>query len=194
MIRKLTGTIDEIQERALVLTVQDIGYFIAVTCSTNRFTLGERCSLHTYLAVRETALDLYGFLTRDELEIFELLLTLPKVGPKSAQQILGQADITLLKNAVLQGDASYLSKMSGIGAKTAQKIVHELQDKFADRFALVSSDTTPTYEDPAGTSDVIDALIALGYPAADARSAVRAIPPEITTTSEAVRYALKNLG
>lgn len=189
MIRQLRGQLVESRNGMVVLDVSGVGYQIAVTKQPT-LNLGSELTLHTYLAVRETALDLYGFETRDELEIFELLITLPKVGPKSALQILAQADIELLKKAVLNQDASYLSKMSGIGKKTAEKIVHELAEKFAERYDAGAAICVPLSQD---ASDVIDALIALGYSLPDARTAATKIPPNLPT-SEAVREALKQLG
>ncbi|MAZ30050.1 Holliday junction branch migration protein RuvA, partial [bacterium] len=129
--------------------------------------------------------------TRDELEIFELLLGLPKVGPKSALQILAQADIALLKDAVAQEDPTYLTKMSGIGKKTAEKIVHELKDVFAERGfsgAAVVAGVSAGWQ-----QETIDALVALGYPQKAAREAVQALPEDITDTNTALTTALRNL-
>ncbi len=190
MIRRLTGTIAEILDGSIILDVQGVGYYISTTTLPTTEKINTPLTLHTYLAVRETALDLYGFFTRDELEIFELLLTLPKIGPKSAMQILGQADVELLKKAVLTSDASYLSKMSGIGKKTAEKIVNELHDKFAKRFDV---STTFSQSVSSETNDVIDALIALGYTQSDARKAVQELPTEITDVNQAIKEALRKI-
>ena len=97
MIRKITGELVDISTTNVVLDVSGVGYLIYVSKSPANQRLGEVFSYWTHLAVRETALDLYGFTNRDELEIFELLLTLPKIGPKSALQIMSQAEIELLK-------------------------------------------------------------------------------------------------
>lgn len=190
MIRQLRGTLAHIGEGEIVIDVQGVGYLVAVTTQPDNSALDQNITLHTYLAVRETALDLYGFATLDELEIFQLLLTLPKIGPKSALQILSQADIELLKQAVLNSDATYLSKMSGIGKKTAEKIVSELNEKFADRY-----DPSVTIGQTNGSeaSDVIDALVTLGYPLSDARQAVQKLPPNLST-NDAVKEALRSLG
>lgn len=190
MIRQLTGTLAAIQPGTIVLDVNGVGYLVAVSEQPSNAKIGSELVLHTYLAVRETALDLYGFKTLDELEIFELLLTIPKVGPKSAMQIMSQADIELLKKAVLDDDSSYLSKLSGIGKKTAEKIVNELRDTFADRFAVPTSSGGATNSQ---TSDVIDALVSLGYPLVDARKAAQSLPENLST-NEAVTAALRQLG
>lgn len=190
MIRQLTGRLELVRDGYVILDVNGVGYLVAVTKQPAKAKAGTNYTLHTYLAVRETALDLYGFETRDELEIFELLITLPKVGPKSALQILSQADIELLKKAVLTNDATYLSKMSGIGKKTAEKIVLELSDKFATRFDATAAVGSISSNE---ASDVIDALVTLGYPVSDARNAVLKLPENLST-NDAVREALKLLG
>jgi len=191
MIRRITGTVVDTNTTSVVIDVAGVGYLIHTTVAGTSFPLESKQTFWTYLAVRETALDLYGFTTRDELEIFELLLGLPKVGPKSALQILAQADITLLKEAVAQEDPSYLTKMSGIGKKTAEKIVHELKDVFVERgFSDVANGANAAAN---WQQETIDALVALGYPQKAAREAVQALPPEITDTNTALTTALRNL-
>jgi holliday junction DNA helicase RuvA len=191
MIRCITGTVTDTTLSAVVIDVQGVGYLVHIT-KLPTTSLGSTITLWTHLAVRETALDLYGFSTRDELELFELLLTLPKIGPKSAQQILTQADIELLKKAVLDDDPVYLAKMSGLGKKTAEKVVAGLKESFA-KHGYTSIGTTQT-PNASYISDAIDALIALGYPQSDARQAIQQLPPSITSANEAVREALKQLG
>src|SRR5690606_39527631 len=112
----------------VVVDVNGIGYQV-YTSSPASCQLGSPALFFTHLAVRENSLDLYGFFDRDTLEIFELLIELPKIGPKSALQILTAADITLLREAVRNDDPGYLSKLSGIGKKSAEKIVAGLKDK-----------------------------------------------------------------
>ncbi len=194
MIRQISGTVTDIGTSFIVVDVGGIGYLI-YTNSPSSHLLDTPSRLFTHLAVRENSLDLYGFLDRDTLEIFELLIELPEIGPKSALQILTQADISLLKEAVLNDDPGYLSKLSGIGKKSAEKIVSGLKDKFENRgyedVSIRSSETTPTH-----TSDTIDALIALGYPAMDARRVVLEISaedPSLTSSAETIKIALKLL-
>lgn len=193
MIRRLSGTVLDTSLTHVVLDVNGVGYLVHTTKPGLDFPINEPATFWTHLAVRETALDIYGFTSTSELEIFELLLTLPKIGPKSAAQILGQADIDLLKEAVLQGDASYLAKMSGIGKKSAEKIVMGLKDKFeqlgydAQMLTGAEGGRSPL------VSEAIDALVSLGYPQKDARDAVSNLPKSVTTTSDAVKYALSEL-
>lgn len=193
MIRKLRGTVDEIGHNFIVIDVGGVGYHVYTT-SPSVYLLKDQISVHTYMAVRENALDIYGFADRDTLEVFELLIELPKIGPKSALQILTAADITLLKEAVRNNDPGYLSKLSGIGKKSAEKIVTGLKDKiegldvdsYIDGQAIEANHQT----------DTIDALISLGYPAQDARRIVIKIStdhPELVTSAEVIRIALRQM-
>jgi holliday junction DNA helicase RuvA len=188
MIAHLTGTILHTGVTHLVLDVGGVGYLIAVRIPRD-YAVGATASFHTYLAVRENALDLYGFGTLDEREMFELLLTIPKIGPKSAMQIMTQADLPLIKSAILKQDASYLTKMSGIGKKTAEKIVAELKDAF-EYTAEESFRENASGED----ADLVDALLALGYTQKDARDALLKISSDAKTTSARLKEALKMLG
>lgn len=196
MIRLIRGTIAAHGPNSIVVDVHGLGYMIHTPHPLSAFAIGIETELHTHLAVRENALDLYGFLDRDTLEVFELLITLPKIGPKSALQVLLQADVPLLKQAVRQGDATYLSKMSGIGKKSAEKIVTGLKDKFAEYdtaydHAAIEGDGSLSY-----ARDTIDALVALGYSPEEARNTVRKIGaenPEIIHSTDALKLALKTL-
>lgn len=187
MIRMLTGIVADTTLGTVVVDVGGVGYVVALQAGRgSELTLGQKLSLHTYLAVREDALDLYGFFSRDDLEMFELLIDLPKIGPKSAMQILSQADVALLKKAVATEDAIFLSKMSGLGKKTAEKIVLGLKDKFEDMEAAGGGAHR-------STSDVIDALLTLGYSQKEARDAVAKLDPTLTDTNARVKAALQML-
>ncbi len=181
----LTGKVVDVRLTHIILEVGGVGYLVGVANGSG-FIIGTTISLNTYLAVRENALDLYGFNTRDELAMFHELIKLPKIGPKTAMQILSQADLETLKKAVRTDDPTYLSKMSGIGKKSAEKIVAGLKDIFDDGAFLGES----SHENQTD-SDVIDALIALGYSQRDAVQAVQKIPVEIVDTNARVKHALK---
>jgi Holliday junction DNA helicase RuvA len=185
MIAKLTGEVVDVRVMHIVIDVQGVGYLVAVTHGAG-YAIGTRISIHTYLAVRENALDLYGFTTHDELAMFEQLIKLPKIGPKTALQILSQADLTTLKEAVRTDDPTYLTKMSGIGKKSAEKIVAGLKDVLS--LDEVTGDHSSAHQ---ADSDVIDALITLGYSQRDALQAVQKIPAEITDTNARIKHALK---
>lgn len=190
MIRTLTGTITEVGEGWIIINVHDIGYLVSCSTKTTTFTKASKITLFTYLAVRETALDLYGFYTKSELDMFESLLGIPKIGPKSAIQILNLATPTLLVEAIGKKDGVYLHKLSGIGKKTAENIVQFLHGKV---------DHLPESFNPATDSltqiqtDAIDALIALGYDTATARDTVAELRSDESTVNSLVTQALKQI-
>jgi holliday junction DNA helicase RuvA len=182
MIGALIGKVSGIRGGRVIVDCGGVGYLVSVR-SVFDFTEGGVVTLHTHLAVRENALDLYGFLLIEELHMFEELIKLPKIGPKSAMQILMQADVATLKKAILTSDPVYLTKMSGIGKKTAEKIVSELKEHFgAEAFTDSVSDAD---------ADVIDSLLALGYAHKDVREAIAKIPSTITDTKKRITEALK---
>lgn len=193
MIRLISGAVAYTEGADVVVAQNGIGYLIHTSGrSAHRPT--ETVTLHTHLAIRENAHDLYGFETRDELEVFELLMTIPKIGPKSALAVLSQADITLLKEAVRTNDPTRLSKLSGIGAKSAEKIVAGLKEVF-ERRGIVDESTAPDAAFHA--EDVIDALVTLGYAPYDARKAILAVheqDPSLTSSSDIIKAALRTLG
>ena len=172
MIRSLEGTVTFLGENNVVITVYGIGYLVYTPTARRQFIPGETVFMHTYQVVRETALDLYGFLDKDELTFFELLLDVPKIGPKSALQIMCQADVSLLGNAIMEQDPNHLSKMSGIGKKTASNLVSHLEGKID---ALFTVDSLKNQSQPLlsqAQTDAIDALITLGYDPKEARTYV----------------------
>ena len=187
MIRRIQGEVLDVGISSVTVDVHGIGYLVRTPTPPDRFGVGTVITFHTYLAVRENALDLYGFLTPEELDMFILLIELPKIGPKSALLIMSQADVPLLRKAALSDDATYLSKISGIGKKSAEKIVAGLREK------LGATDTLP--EEYSQTDhDVIDALITLGYSQKESRDALQKISPEPANTNARIKAALKLLG
>ena len=182
MIGHLTGTIIHADPRSILLDVHGVGYKIYTNTAFLEPKTEQTVSFFTYLAVRENALDLYGFSSKDELDFFELLLTISGIGPKSANNIMSVASLSNLRQAVSSGDTSHLTKISGIGKKVAEKIVMELKDKIgitADMDTNISGDV-----------DALLALQSLGYSERDARESLK---NSIGTTEEKVRAALKNL-
>lgn len=171
MIRSLKGTIEAVGENNLVISVNGLGYLVSTPTVRQNFLFGEETFLHTHLAVRETALDLYGFTEVNELVLFELLLSVPKIGPKSALQVLCAADASLLIDTILHQDADRLHKMSGIGKKTASNLVSHLEGKVDGLTASISHSTAAVQLSQTQT-DAIDALITLGYGLQEARTYV----------------------
>ena len=193
MIGKLTGTIGgTTPEGAVVLEVAGVGYLVRVslpTLSALQATFGDRASLFIHTAVREDAIDLYGFTTDAELSFFKQLIGVSGVGPKTALGVLNVSDLQTLKRSIGQGDASILTKVFGIGKKSAERIVVELRDKLA-------AETVGEVGFSGGDGDVIEALMGLGYRAEEARQAVKQIglKPEGADMGERVAAALKLLG
>lgn len=188
MIAKLEGTVSYKDPRFLILNVSGVGYKVfAAPEVVGAATEGAALSLWTYLAVRETALDLYGFPDKESLDFFEMLLDVPGIGPKSAMSVLGVAGISTLRSAISSNDHAYLTKLSGIGKRTAEKIVLELRDKLG---TSTEEGSTQNREE----SDSIDALKSLGYSEREAREALKKVSKEIVGTSQKVKEALKILG
>jgi Holliday junction DNA helicase RuvA len=192
MIAYIEGVILDIEEKGFIILSGSIGYRVFSTPSNlNGVKKGEKISLHTYLAVRENALDLYGFKEKEELSFFELLITISGIGPKSALGILGVTTTESLHSAIISGDTGYLTKVSGIGRKTAEKIVLELKDKIDSIQTKVGS--THSSESLKEESDALLALMSLGYGEREAREALKDVSKDGVNTSNIVREALKIL-
>lgn len=188
MIGYLEGTVSAVRAGFAVISVQGVGYKVFMTRELLAKIKPEKeTALWTHLAVRENILDLYGFYSEGELRLFELLLTVSGIGPKSALAILDIASVETLRSAISGGNASYLTKVSGIGKKTAEKIVLELRDKVGT--AAESTDASLR-----GDEEALEAMRALGYSQAEARDALRKVPPKIERSSERLREALRLLG
>jgi Holliday junction DNA helicase RuvA len=191
MISRLTGTIAHTDLKYVVLDVQGVGYKIATTSDTTS-KLGkedQKVTLWTYLAVRENSMDLYGFSTLEELNFFELLITISGIGPKTALGILNAASIHSLETAVQTGDISHITKVSGIGKKVAEKIIMELKDKVSK-----TAHTPESKKMMRDDADVIEALRALGYRDMESREVLKEIDKSITSPSAKIKAALKLLG
>ena len=200
MIRFIKGIVADIEENFLILENHGIGYRIFTPASVlERYVrVGEEIKLHTYMNVREDAMLLYGFLTADDLRLFELLLGVSGIGPKAGLGILSALSADDLRFAVLSDDAAAIAKAPGIGKKTAQKLILELKDKMSleDAFEkkLAHEQETPAMAGADETSEAVMALTALGYASTDALRAVRAVEGHETMDVEALlKAALKNL-
>lgn len=167
MIRSLKGEIIALGENNITIEVNGIGYQVFTNTGRHQLTPGETTTIYTHLVVRENILNLYGFIDETELFYFELLLTIPKVGPKSALQILNQADVYLLNQSIVEQDSDHLHKLSGIGKKTAANIVSHLDGKVEP---ILDQEKISTPNLSPAQIDAIDALITLGYDAKEART------------------------
>lgn len=189
MIASIEGIVATVTETNAIVVVHGVGFRIALTKDALLGLVeGEAIHLRTHLAVREDALDLYGFLAESDLMMFEKLLTLPGIGPKSALSILSAASTETLEKAIVSQDAEYLTKVSGIGRKSAEKIVAGLKDKVTRQ---IHTDQEPRLKDEA---DTLEAIKSLGYSLQDARNALHEIPADIVGVSNRVKAALKYLG
>jgi Holliday junction DNA helicase RuvA len=189
MIGRLTGILLEKNPPQILMDVQGVGYELDVPMSTfyNLPALLEKVVLHTQLIVREDAHLLYGFLTNDERLAFRQLLKISGVGPKLALSVLSGLSLVDLASAVVNKEAGRLIKIPGVGKKTAERLILELQGKFTSSVAgTVKSALTPH------TSDVLNALQGLGYSEKEADWAVKQLPAEVGV-SDGIRQALKLL-
>lgn len=185
----LMGEIANVADGYVTIMVGGVGYLVGTNTKTIFFKVGDNITLYTHLAVRENALDLYGFNSTSELDVFELLMDVPKIGPKSAMQIMNQASPALLIEAISKKDAQYLHKLSGIGKKTCENLVQFLYDKidglaFSTDFKLGTSLTD-------AQTDAIDALVSLGYDLTSARAAVKDL--EGISANDLIKQALKQM-
>lgn len=180
MIAYIKGRIADVYENRVVVDVHDIGYQIFISAREAQALppVGEAVRLHTYLNVKEDAMQLYGFQSRDDLEVFRLLLGVNGIGPKAALGILSALSADDLRFAVLSDDAKTIARAPGIGPKTAKKMILELKDKLSLEEAFEKRLDHGVQALPVGEgmtdarSEAVEALIALGYSSSDALRAV----------------------
>ena len=191
MISYLKGKIRNKGNGFVILEVNNIGYqvFLAPLLYAD-LNLNQEMEFYTYQQVREDALNLYGFKNMEDLELFELLLSISGIGPKSALGVMSIATVADIKESIFRGDPALLTKVSGIGRKTAERVVLELKEKIGK---LVIDDGK-SYANNLGSSDEIDALMALGYSLSQAREALNGVGATTKDSGERIRQALKMLG
>jgi len=188
MIARIEGIIVHIAEKFIIVDVGGVGYKLHIVPEAiNLSILGEHSTFWIYTAVRENSIDLFGFKNINEMSFFELLLNVSGIGPRSALSILAIAPIETLKRAIATGDTAYLNKVSGIGKKTAEKIIIELRDKLQD----YKDDEPGLLRDE---SDIVEALKSLGYSQNESRDALKQVPANILGTNARIKEALKILG
>lgn len=202
MISYIKGTIEAIEEDEIVLENQGIGYAIRVPRSViHSVSVSEKTvKIYTYLYVREDALNLYGFLSKDDLSIFKMLITVSGIGPKGAIGILSNLSADDLRFAVLSDDAKAIAKAPGVGIKTAGKVILELKDKMKleDAFGNNSGHTLQengtVQMDESQIADAVSALVALGYGATEAMKAVHSVgDSENMDVEQLLKAALKKM-
>jgi len=201
MIAYVKGIIDSITDDTVVVEVGGIGYNVRISASTAALLpgIGHEVKMYTYTLVREDAFSLYGFLTRDDLEIFKKCITVNGIGPKGALAILSIMDAGALRIAIVSGDSKAIAKAPGIGAKTAERLILDLKDKVSIEEALyggmdgMTSVAVVSALEPQ-VKEAIEALVALGYSQSEASKAVSSITNANEMDAGALlKIALKNL-
>lgn len=201
MIAFVRGTAVDMTENSVIVEAGGIGYEIYMTgTDLSQIHMGEEVKIHTYFNVREDAMQLYGFRSKDDLQMFKLLLGVNGVGPKAALGVLAGITADELRFAILSDDVKTLSKAPGIGKKTAQKLILELKDKMkledAFELKLVHEQERAAVgagEVSDGRQEAVEALVALGYSSADALRAVRKVTDVSPDDVEGLlKAALKN--
>ena len=188
MIARIIGKIAFFRDNYVVVDVAGVGYKIFVTdFSMGKIAGKEDIELFTHTYVREDTLSLFGFLKLEELEMFELLIAISGIGPKAAIGILSIAEPKTIRTAVISGDSSILTRVSGVGRKTAERVILELKNRITE---LPGEDQGTAKAD----SEAIEALISLGYTNVQAREALKKVPENVKDVSQRVRAALKSLG
>jgi len=200
MIRYIRGTVTDMEENCIILENCGVGYriFMSASAMGGHVRVGDEMKIHTYMNVREDAMLLYGFLTREDLRLFELLIGVNGVGPKVGLGILSALSADELRFAILSDDAAAIARAPGIGKKTAQKLILELKDKLnlEDAFGRRQETASPVDSFQAGDSvqEAVMALTALGYPGTEALRAVKAVEGrEAMDTEQVLKAALKHL-
>lgn len=184
MIARLTGQIIEREDRGVILDVSGVGYRVAVLSSfREKVKRGDNVTLRTYHHTNDEGQSLFGFATKEDLTYFQLLLMVPSVGPRTAMNILEVAPPATLSQAIQEQDTGLLTKVSGVGRKTADRIIIELKGKIT---ALPVAGTSSAIQ-----QDTIAALTSIGFSANQARDLVQKLPKDIVTVEAAVRAVLK---
>lgn len=206
MIAFVKGKIDDITEENVVVDTGSFGVNVRISTGTAASLpgVGADIKLYTYTCVREDMFSLYGFLTRDDLEVFKKLITVNGIGPKGGLAILSVMSADTLRFAILSGDAASIAKAPGVGKKTAERVILDLKDKISledtavhRQMAEVQTDLSTDGNasmDSRARNEAVEALTALGYSPADALKAVKAVPLEEDMDVETIlKLALKNM-
>lgn len=188
MIGYLEGKIVDSDISKITVLSGGVGFVVNTTPDNAvRLSGAEKAKVWTHMVVREDAMELYGFVDKEELAFFKILINISGIGPKTALGVLSASSIKNLKSAVASGDIAYLTKISGIGKKIAEKMIFELKEK-------LGRETSDGADSVRGDTDVLEALVSLGYGERDAREAIKKLPRDISGASDRVKSALKILG
>ena len=188
MFYSLEGKLETIAKNFIAVNVSGVGYKIFSSPETisKMPKIGEPIKLYTSLEVKEDAMDLYGFLTTEELNFYEMLRTVSGVGPKTALSIISLAPLKMLASAIVGKNIDFVAKASGVGRKTAEKIILELRDKLKD--TRVGADSYSQID-----ADLIEAMQKMGYGVKESAEALSRVPSEIKGEQDRLKEALKLL-
>jgi Holliday junction DNA helicase RuvA len=191
MIASLHGQLRAIRKDSLVVEVSGIGYIVRVptTLAAQGLHLGQAIELHTHLYVRENELALYGFQTAEELELFDILITVNGIGPRTAMGALSVFAPETLRGIIAQGNAAALTRIPGIGRKTAERMVVDLRDKIGP-----VGEQRPMVPFKEEDADVMNALTALGYSILEAQDALAGVGSDVQGVDQRILEALRFLG
>lgn len=192
MIGYLSGKLQTIGPKAIILDVNGVGYRVVVAekMLSSLPNVGAEIKLFTHFVMnpRDGVVELFGFSTSEELAFFELLTSISGIGPKSAQAVLAKAELQPLQLAIIQSDETYLRKVAGLGPKTAQRLILELKEKIAS--VNLGGETQANL---SSESEAIEALMALGYSQYQARDAMKLVDASVTKSEHKITAALKIL-
>ena len=181
MFAYLKGILADVSEDNCVIDVHDIGYNVKISGQTIAGLpgIGEMVKIYTYTSVKEDAFQLFGFLRKDELDLFKILITVNGIGPKGALSLLSALDADMLRMAIVSQDVKLISKAPGIGKRTAERLILELKDKLSYTASMIDHEMkhyqAAPVTDSANKKEAVDALVALGYGQAESMKAVNQV-------------------
>ncbi len=200
MLAYIKGILEEINDDTIVVDCQGMGYMIYISqMDLNRLpAIGHPVKLHIHMSIREDDISLFGFLSKDALQLFRMLISVSGIGPKAGIALLSVLTVSDLQMAILSGDVKALTKANGVGTKGAQRVIVELKDKLSIEELLGASDMETASTEKVIASDVISlvamALVELGYSQSEATMAVRQVPQGEEMTEDALlKAALRRL-
>ena len=191
MIAHVSGTVAEKFNNSIIIDVHGVGYEVQVALGDYESAiLGDPLKLYTYHHIREQAQELFGFSSLAAKKLFELLITVQGIGPKAGLAILGLGDSETVRNAIASQDAVFITKASGVGKKSAERVIVDLSDKVGMPLRYNNDTTTGIAQTVLHSDEALEALMALGYSLADASTALEGVSTDLST-AERVRQALK---
>ena len=188
MISFLDGAVKAVRKNYIIIMTDYVGYKVFVTPQIlMKVQPAQKISIFIHTYVREDQLSLYGFSTLNELDFFEMLLGVSGIGPKMALSIMSVGDLNVIKNGILNQDTAVFTQVSGVGRKTAERLILELKEKIGEGLAGTETPVSSTH------TEVIEVLMALGYSRTEAREALSVVPADIKDSEEKIRFALRSL-